>query len=101
MVGDRDLARDPVALAWAVKTASRRFPKATCLTQALTLKVLLTQAAHPAVLRIGVARGVGCVFEAHAWVEADGNVLIGELPDLERFTPLPNVAPPIDLPQSP
>ena len=84
-----DLARDPRALAWAVRAAARRVPKASCLTQSLALETLLLQAGHPAELRIGVARGAAGGFEAHAWVELDGQVMIGRLPDLHRFAVLP------------
>lgn len=85
-----DLAGDPRALAWAVRTTARRVPRASCLTQSLALEALLVQAGHPANLRIGVARKTDGAFEAHAWVESEGRVLIGRLPDLERFAPLPS-----------
>ncbi len=86
---DRDLARDPAALAWAVGAAARRVPKASCLTQAIALESLLAEAGEEARLRIGVARKPDGAFEAHAWVEHAGLVLIGDLPNLERFSVLP------------
>ena len=87
--GERGLAGEPRALAWAVRAAARRVPRASCLTQSLALEALLVQAGHPAALRIGVARKDDGAFEAHAWVESEGRVLIGRLSDLERFAPLP------------
>jgi hypothetical protein len=74
---------------WAVKAASRYVPKATCLTQSLTAHCLLGRLGHPAKLEIGVARGQDGALEAHAWVEAGGETLIGSLPDLTRFSKFP------------
>lgn len=62
---------------WGVCTAARYVPSATCLTQALAAKVLLVRHGQPATVRIGVARGAAGQLQAHAWVEAYGNVLIG------------------------
>ena len=84
----RDLARDPDALAWAVRAAARRVPKASCLTQALTLEALLAQAGHHGEIKIGVGRDEDGGFEAHAWLEHDGRILVGARPDLERFSVL-------------
>jgi hypothetical protein len=76
-------------VARAVTVASRYVPAATCLTQALATQVLLSHRGYPASLRIGVARsGVG-EFLAHAWVECQGQIVIGGAQALSRFTPLP------------
>jgi hypothetical protein len=55
--------------------------KTTCLVQALTLKYLAPEV-H---LRIGVNNAKG--FEAHAWVEYEGKVILGDLPDF-GFVPI-------------
>lgn len=89
LVGDRDLAREPAALAWAVRATARRVPKASCLTQAIALESLLAEAGEVGTVRFGVARKPDGAFEAHAWVEHAGRILIGDLPDLERFAALP------------
>lgn len=86
--------RDPYALAWGVRTAARRVPMASCLTQALALEALMLEAGLAPEVRIGVARDADGGFEAHAWVEHEGCVLIGGLPDLERFAVLPAGAEP-------
>jgi hypothetical protein len=96
--GDIDLTREPEALAWAVRTAARRVPQALCLTQALALDALLAEAELVATVVIGVARRPDGSFEAHAWVEHEGRVLIGGLPDLERFSVMPRGAPPLGRP---
>jgi Transglutaminase-like superfamily len=70
-----------------VKLASRFVPAATCLAQALVTVTLLEREGLPASLRIGVARSVRGKFEAHAWVESGGRVVIGGTrADLSRFT---------------
>ncbi len=60
-----------------VASASRYVPRATCLTQALAAFVLLKSSTFPATFRIGVARNEFGNFEAHAWTESDGIVVIG------------------------
>ena len=74
---------------WAVKTASRFVPKATCLTQALVAQIILARRGCATDLQIGVARSEQGSVEAHAWLESDGRVLIGGMTDLDRFTALP------------
>ena len=77
-------------LVWAVKVASRYVPDATCLTQALATQVLLSRQGCQTNLRIGVARSAAGQFQAHAWVEKDGVVVIGGPASLlQRYTPLP------------
>jgi hypothetical protein len=72
---------------WAVTATSRYTPAATCLIQALAIKVLLGRYGYPVVVRIGVARTETGELQAHAWVESAGNV-IGDMHGLWRFTPL-------------
>jgi len=82
---DQELSEDQ--LVWAVGTASRYLPKATCLAQALTLQLFLKQSGRKAYLYIGVNGGEGGHLNAHAWVESQGRILIGES-DLSRYTRL-------------
>lgn len=73
----------------AVNVSSRCMPGGVkCLARALTMQVLLRQWGASAQLYIGVAKGNQGEFEAHAWVEHQGQVVIGYLADLSRFTPL-------------
>ena len=74
---------------WAVRTASRCVPAATCLAQALAAFVLMARRGHPVRVCIGVARGDGGRLEAHAWVESGGRIVFGGLADLGRYTTLP------------
>jgi len=75
---------------WAVRAASRYVPKATCLTQALAAQTMLTSQGFPADLRIGVAKDPDGQFQAHAWIEHGGRVIIGgyELSSYVTFKPL-------------
>jgi hypothetical protein len=72
----------------AVTIASRAVPGASCLTQALAAQLLLARRGCPSVLRLGVGRGPGRRFAAHAWLEYEGRPIIGEF-EAGRFTPLP------------
>jgi hypothetical protein len=72
---------------WAVSAVSRYIPKASCLTQAIAAETLLRINGYPAAVHIGVARSETQAFEAHAWVECQGRIVLGRL-GIERFTPL-------------
>ncbi|OLT60718.1 lasso peptide biosynthesis B2 protein [Moorena bouillonii] len=75
----------------AVNLSSRYMPGGVkCLARALTTQVLMSRCGYSPQLRIGVAKGEGGKLEAHAWVENQGQVVIGYLKDLSRFTPLPS-----------
>ena len=75
-----------------VKTASRYIPKATCLTQALAARYLLARCGHTTNMQIGVLKDDKGDLEAHAWLESNGNILIGKLEDRTRYTTLPPFA---------
>ncbi|BAZ22557.1 hypothetical protein NIES4073_34420 [Kalymmatonema gypsitolerans NIES-4073] len=79
-------------IVWAVNAASRYMPGGVkCLARALTTQVLMSYHGHTPELRIGVAKGHEGKLEAHAWIEYQGRVAIGNLPDLSRFIPLPSL----------
>lgn len=74
---------------WAIETASRHVPAiGTCLTQALALQVLLARMGCQSHLRIGVTKNADRTFIAHAWLEKDGLILIGEAGH-RNYTPMP------------
>ena len=77
-------------IVWAVTRTSQYVPAATCLTQAIATKVLLGCYGHHVNVHLGVARSEAGQFQAHAWVESKGNIVIGgsEL-FLKRYTPFP------------
>jgi hypothetical protein len=74
---------------WAVETVSRQFPAiGTCLMQALAIHALLARQGYDSNLRIGVTRDSDGKFMAHAWLEKNGVILIGESGH-QNYTPLP------------
>jgi hypothetical protein len=75
-------------LAWAVQAAALRIPGATCLTQALALQHHLAWRGETTKLHIGVAKDIARGFEAHAWLEHRGAILVGDNGELERYTPI-------------
>lgn len=77
---------------WAINASCKLMPGSVkCLARALTLKTLLDQHHCPSKLIIGVDKNRVEQLEAHAWVEYEGHVVMGQLNDLSRFKPLPNL----------
>ena len=70
----------------AVRTATRYYyrRRRDCLPRALTACLLLWRSGVPATLRIGVKR---FPFGAHAWVECDGQRVLGDTRDHWRHEP--------------
>ncbi|REA61633.1 lasso peptide biosynthesis B2 protein [Dyadobacter luteus] len=73
------------AAVWAVKSAADHLPvELLCLPRALATKYLLRKV--PALtLEIGVEITPAKVFEAHAWVEKNGSVIIGDWPETVSY----------------
>lgn len=94
-----DAARSPegVALAsvssivWAIEVASRRIPRASCLTQAIAAKLLLRTFGYDAKLCLGVTAVDASALRAHAWLERNGQPILGgsDSPALARLPQLP------------
>jgi len=82
----QDLKRSD-RVAWAVQTAARYVPKASCLVQALAGHILLGAEGYPTDLRIGVRKNDAGRFEAHAWLESCGRTVLGNV-ELTTFAPL-------------
>jgi hypothetical protein len=64
-------------------------PGVKCLARAFTTQVLLSWENQPSRLCIGVAKSESGKLDAHAWVECQGKIAIGNLADISRFTLLP------------
>lgn len=92
---DRPLpfAPKPIShIVWMVNVSSRYTPGgAKCLARALTTQVLLNRQGYLPDLRIGVTKAAAGNLEAHAWVEYQGRVVMGQLNDLSRYLPLPSL----------
>ncbi len=83
--------REVAKVIWAVNQSGRYMPGGVkCLARALTTQVLMSRRGYLSELRIGVAKSETGQLEAHAWIESQGQVLIGHLRDLSRFTLLPS-----------
>lgn len=79
-------------VAWAVSVAGRRLPGASpCLPRALVAHTMLRTGGHDPTLHIGVAKSEATV-EAHSWVTVAGDVVVGDLSDLDRFETLDPVS---------
>ena len=68
---------------WSVATAGRYIPHATCLSQALVVRMLLERVGIPCRLYIGVAKNKIGGLEAHAWVESQNQVFLGDVEPLD------------------
>lgn len=64
-------------ITWAVQVMGRFVPRSTCLVRALSGQILLARYGYSSLVKIGVSRSKG-EFEAHAWLENDGEVVLGE-----------------------
>jgi hypothetical protein len=79
----------PEKIGWAVSAAKRFVPKADCLPQALAAERLLTRFGHPVEFRIGVVKSGRNRLLAHAWVESNGKLVVGDLTQgLSMYAPL-------------
>jgi hypothetical protein len=75
-------------IAWAVSAVGQFIPGGGhCLSQALTLQTFLTRRGYPSAVCFGVQKAAGSDLRAHAWVEYEGRVLIGD-GQLDRFARL-------------
>ena len=83
-------ALEPGRVAEAVERARRLVPgRYRCLPVAYTTHLLLSRQGHPSDVQVGVSHDRDGKVEAHAWVVCQGRIVVGDLPDLGRFVPLP------------
>jgi hypothetical protein len=76
----------------AVNRSSKWSPgDVKCLARALTTEVLLTKYGYCPLLKIGVVKESQGKLEAHAWVEEQEKVVIGDLRDLDKFKVFPGL----------
>lgn len=91
--GTRDARPGAVSaerIAWAIEVGHKFVPRANCLPQALAAEALLARNGHPVDLRIGVVKTDKGRLQAHAWVESEGRVIVGDLTQgLSTYTPMP------------
>jgi len=79
--------QDPEEIPWAVNATAECVPLYfSCLMRAIVGERLFAKNGYRTELHLGVTKDTG--FEAHAWVEHDGEVVVGDLDDHDRFQPL-------------
>jgi hypothetical protein len=74
----------------AVNRAARFVPRATCLPQALATLWLMAGRGQTGCLRIGVKKGEGGTLLAHAWVEHEGRIVVGNF-GVKQYTVMPSL----------
>lgn len=76
-------------IAGIINAAGNVIPATTCLSKALAGYVILNRYGYQAKLHIGVSQDKERMLEAHAWLSLNGDIILGRVPDLERFRELP------------
>lgn len=81
-------------LVWAIEAASGRFLKIqNCLVRALAAQQLFERHGYRPKLRIGAVKHFDrrpTVFQAHAWLENDGRIMLGRTD--EHYVAFPEIA---------
>lgn len=75
----------PKHTTWAVTAASRYVPGGTCLTQALTVQVLLRRLGYDSRIEFGVQKTPENRLDARAWVACGDEIVVGGGHDLDRY----------------
>ncbi|OCC15629.1 hypothetical protein DBT_0980 [Dissulfuribacter thermophilus] len=75
-------------LAWLISRAAHIVPGSTCLVQALAGKIIFASQGINPKFHIGVNMQEKHDLEAHAWLTLDGEVILGQMPNLSKFKPL-------------
>ena len=73
-------------IVWAIEAASRAIPRMNnCLVRAVAGEAMFLRARHPCQIKLGAAKN-GREFAAHAWLESEGAVVLGDF-ELDRYSP--------------
>jgi Transglutaminase-like superfamily len=76
-------------IVWRVEVSTSLSPGgAKCLARALVVHTMMERAGFNPILQIGVTDNPLKNFQAHAWVEYEGKIIIGNLPDLKKYSVL-------------
>ena len=74
---------------WALQAAERLdVGRGRCLARALAAEVLLDGSVRPHVIVIGVASSQPGFLKSHAWIERDGQVLVGRGESTDEYSRL-------------
>lgn len=80
----------PTSVLRAVERAARVGYLDNCLAKALAARALLARSGHAATLRVGTAPR-GARLDAHAWLEREGEVVMGGGERSARYSPFPEL----------
>ena len=72
---------------WALRASGRYLPRPACLVQAVAAQILYSRNGIPTDLQVGVRKRKGKL-KAHAWIERNGEVVVGRIAGLERYARL-------------
>lgn len=76
-------------VAWAISAVAGSLPgRWTCLTRALAAQRLLGRRGSRAEFHLGARRDDSNLMEAHAWLEVDGEPVVGDHPELGSYVEL-------------
>jgi hypothetical protein len=87
----------PKRVAWAIAAVARRLPfRITCLVETLAAHAMLRRCGLASTVRFGVKGGAGRAIpiDAHAWLECDGAVIVGQIENLREYAVLNAAADP-------
>jgi hypothetical protein len=77
-----------------VPSLARFVPGASCLTQAVTAQLLLARRGYRSDMRVGERQDEAGKISAHAWLLAQGQIVLGDHPaDLQAYAPLVDLSP--------
>ncbi len=75
----------PAIIRKFIVTGSKLIPFTTCLSAALAGKVIFSKYGYVTRLHIGVLKNAQCSVEAHAWLTLDESIILGYIPNLEKY----------------
>ena len=64
-------------LGWSIEAVGRRVPGARCLARAVAADAILERSGRAPEMHVGARRSPDGRLEAHAWLEAEGSVVVG------------------------
>lgn len=78
-------------LRWFFNRASQFVPGATCLVRSLAGKAVFSMCGYETTLVIGVGKDGAHDILSHAWLEYDGDIVIGNLDDIDQYRPITKI----------
>lgn len=75
----------------AIARSSRVIPGASCLTQALAARVVISRLGIGSNLRIGVGKDEAGKFIAHAWLDCGAMIVVGGADSPGKYSVLPSI----------